>query len=398
MRYGRTNLRRSAKAPSGDHAEVVSKIEVMAATASQPHAYMLYAVTGSQRIGKAGFDRCPWHPNPWGLLCVFMTIVSMIAPVFAQEIAATPYDAAIEAARERVVKLYGGGFGRERGYGSGVLVSPDGLVVTTLSVLLESPALRVVLPDGGRYPCQIVKRDQRRQLALLKIEATDLAYFDISDSTRLAVGAYVLAAANPFKVADGPEPVSISVGILAGRAPLDARRRAQEYEYVGEVLMTDMIVATPGSAGGALLDLDGRLVGLIGKPVISRRTNTWMNYALPCEEIAAFLREPEANAFETQENTHGVEGAERANSGLLLFDVGGRGRPAYVERVRPGSPAFEAGIRPNDLILTVAGEPIATCDDFYRAWAGLRGDLRVEITLKRGDEIISAELPAEGRQ
>ena len=308
-----------------------------------------------------------------------------------------PFDLAIEAARTRVVKLYGGGLGRTHGYGSGVLVSSDGQVVTTLSVLLESPALRVVLADGSRYPATILRRDETRQLALLKIEAEGLEFFKLTDSAHLRTGDWLIAAGNPFKVADGPEPISVATGVLAGRANLAALRRKQEFSYMGPVLITDVITSTPGSAGGALLDIEGRFVGLIGKTVTSKRTNTWINYALPCEQIAAFVRgdsEPTKSFVENEE----TPSPQRPDLGIVLFDVGGRERPAYVERVRPDSPAAAAGICSNDLILSLGGEAIGTCEDFYAVRARLHVNEQVTVVLKRASSVETVELTVGARQ
>ncbi len=351
-------------------------------------------------------------------------------------------------AQERVVKLYGAAIGREKAYGSGVVISPDGQIVTALSVLLEGRSLRAVLPDGRALPAQILARDERRQLALLKVDAAHLPYFELPGSpggkqsergsatdrpeagppatNRSAVGHpaeagieagdWVIAAANPFNVAEGPEPVSISVGVLAGRVNLAARHRAQDFPYEGPVLLTDIIVTAPGSAGGALLDLDGRLVGVIGRPVISRYTNTWVNFAVPVEEVAAFVASAQpalaggdARAAEgqkvatgtatapagdsgTMQPAAGADSAREVELGIQLFDVGGRVRPAYVERVRPGSPAARAGLRANDLIVSLDGQPVASCEDFARLVSRLQPGRPVSLVVKRGDELKPLDL------
>ena len=201
-------------------------------------------------------------------------------------------------------------------------------------------------------------------------------------------------------MAAGPEPISVAVGLFSGRADLSARRHAQDFAYVGPVLITDVIVATPGSAGGALVDVDGGFVGLIGKAVISKRTNTWANYALPSEQIAAFISETSVAQAPSDSTVEQHSSASRARPelGLRLFDVGGRARPAYVERVRPDSPVREAGIHPNDLILSLADESIATCDDFYDALETLRVGQQITIVIKRGEEAKSLELTVRGRE
>ena len=156
---------------------------------------------------------------------VSVLLLAASAAALAQE-GAGPFDLAISAARQRVVKIYGGGIGREHGYASGVLISADGQIVTALSSLLESPALRAVLPDGRRFPASVTRRDNRRQLALLKIDADSTPYFKLADSSELVPGQWLISAANTFKVADGREPVSIAVGVFSGRTTLAARRRA----------------------------------------------------------------------------------------------------------------------------------------------------------------------------
>jgi serine protease Do len=77
------------------------------------------------------------------------------------------------------------------------------------------------------------------------------------------------------------------------------------------------------------------------------------------------------------------------------MDYGARDRPAYVERVRPDSPAQRAGIRPNDLIMTVNGERVATCDDFFGALGSIPPEQRIDLVLKRGDELLPVQLEAE---
>jgi serine protease Do len=304
-----------------------------------------------------------------------------------------PLGDVLAAAQQRVVKLYGAGIGRVRGYGCGVIVSPDGRIVTVLSSLLESEAPRVVLPDGRRFTAVVVARDPHRQLALLRIDASDLPFFPLGHSAHLTPGDWLVAAGNPFKVAEGAEPVSVSLGVFAGRTTLEARRRAQDFPYNGPILLTDAIVSTPGSAGGALLDIHGTLVGLIGKEVESRRTNTWLNYALPVEEIAAFLAAAESG--DREEAVTPPAATARVDLGIRLFDLGGRVRPAYVERVRPGSPAARAGVQADDLIVSLNGQPIATCEEYSQRLGALPAGRPVELLLKRGQQLLTVTIDPE---
>ncbi|TWT45664.1 putative serine protease HhoB precursor [Phycisphaerae bacterium RAS1] len=308
---------------------------------------------------------------------------------------ASPFAGAIDAAQARVVKLYGGAIGREQGYGSGVLVSADGKIVTALSSLLEGRSIRAVLADGRVLTARVTARDEHRQLAILQVESANLPYFELGSSEHLEPGDWVLSAANAFKVADGPEAVSVSVGVLAGRARLEARRRAQDFPYDGLVLLTDVIIATPGSAGGALVDAEGRLVGVIGKSVTSKLTNTFANFAIPVEEVAAFVAQPDAKPQDGSASPSQAE-FSALRLGLRLFNVGSRRPPPFIERVRPGSPAQAAGLRAGDLVLSVNGRTTEACADVEELLRTALADKPLTIVVKRGESVLPFELkPAE---
>lgn len=307
------------------------------------------------------------------------------------------YAAAITATRPRVVKLYGAGIGRTKAYGTGIVVSADGRILTVMTALLESPMLNAVFDDGRRLPARVVRRDETRRLALLEVDSADpldAPCFDLAaDAPELAPGEPVLAAANVFRVADGPEAVSFSAGAFGGLARLDARRRTQDFPYTGDVLLTDVIVATPGSAGGALVDVRGALVGMIGPMVISNATNTWLNYALPTAELRLFVdggdSTPDGRGFAAAE----ASGLTPVAFGIRLFDVGGRVRPAYVERVRAGTPADAAGVMPDDLIISINNQSVQTCDDVRARLAALRTGAAIELLVKRGDDVVMLNIP-----
>jgi serine protease Do len=327
-----------------------------------------------------------------GLFTLLLAGLSLGALAAAQPPAAdSAFAAAIGVAHQRVVKLHGAAFGREPGYGSGVLISADGRIVTTLSAMLAGRTLRAVLPDGRVLPAEVLMEDEQRHLALLKVAADGLPFFEWGSSAHLAPGDWIISAANPFKVADGPEPVSVGVGTFSARTDLAAVHRAQDFPYEGPVLLVDMVVSTPGSAGGALVDADGRLVGLIGRAVTGKHTGTWINYALPVEEVAQFVR---GEPYRPADGDADATAADRlAALGIRLLDLGGRLRPAYIERVCPASPADNAGLRPNDLVVAVNGAVVSSCQDLRRALRPAAGLDSVTLIVKRGDEITVITVP-----
>lgn len=310
-----------------------------------------------------------------------------------------PLEAAIARVTPRVVKIFGARIGRDHGYGSGVIISADGRIVTTLSLMLEGQSLKVVTADGVEHPASIVARDEVRQLALLKIGADGLPSFELAASPLPKPGDWVIAAGNPFQVAQGDEPVSIGLGVVSAETTLSGRRRAADYPYTGPVVLVDVLIATPGYAGGALVDLEGRLVGVIGNAVINDLTNTWINYALPTAEIAAFVEAADRGETQRVATTMGAGApgeavAARVDLGIRLFEIGGRNKPAFVERVRMGSPAREAGLQRDDLVLSVNGRTVGDCEAFHAAVSGLKPGDEVELVVKRKNELKTVKLRA----
>ncbi|HWL93456.1 MAG TPA: trypsin-like peptidase domain-containing protein [Phycisphaerae bacterium] len=294
---------------------------------------------------------------------------------------------AVSGAQPAVVKLYGRGIGREHGYGTGFIVSSDGQIVTTQSLLVAGRSIRAVTSDGREYDADLVRHDDSRNLALLKIDGKDLPHISLISSDALQPGDPVIALGNWFKVAEGEEPVSVSRGILSLRTQLDARRLTQDFDYAGPVLIIDAITANPGAPGGPLLDIDGRCVGVIGLIVEASATNTRLNYAVPAEEVVSFLSGQSAPASQGA-----IEGAVEGEPflGIRLSKLGFRQVSAYVERVVPGSPAAEAGVKKDDLILTVDGRHIADAESFEEVVNELKPGQSIEIVLKRGEKLIRA--------
>lgn len=321
---------------------------------------------------------------------VVITAAPNVAPVMAQESIA-PLTA---ATADCVVKLYGPKVGREHGYGTGVLVSSDGRILTTLSLLVNLHGVKAVLADGRHFEAELERADEVRQLALIKIDARNLPHLSPQSSADLQQGDTVIALGNWFKIADGREPVSVCKGILGLRTTIDAMRLAQETDIQGEVLVLDALTANPGAAGGPLLDAKGRFVGLVGKIIESATTNTRINYAIPGESIVAFLGGDNVSA------STGTPPPAKAPTGkpfvgIRLSKLGYRQVAAYVERVSRNSPADKAGIRPDDLILAIDGQRIRDVSSYEEIVAKLMPGQSVPFTVKRGPEVLTLTLQVE---
>lgn len=305
------------------------------------------------------------------------------------------YASAVQDAWRRTVKVYGATAGNVEGYATGLIVSPDGDILTGTGVYLTGSRVRVAIPGKGIVEASLVRQHRRLQLALLKVDTPTPDFFDLSTSSPPQRGDWVLTVSNAFKVAEGDEPLSVSLGIVSLPTSLEAMRGRRDVAYAGELVLIDAISANPGAAGGAVITPQGQLVGMIGRVIESGDTNTRLNYAVPAEALKKFLA---GESDETTNPTPTTEGPP-GELGIRLFGLGGVGgdEPAYVDRVVPGSAAAAAGIRPDDLVVSIDGERIGTVAEYRARTAKVIAGVETVVVVKRGDELLRLILIPKGR-
>ena len=306
----------------------------------------------------------------------------LCATVRADERKDNPFAKAIDMAQDRCVRLYGAGIGREKGYASGIIVSPNGHIITAQGIYLSGARLRVAMRDGRIYEAKVEKRSESLQVALLKIDAKTPKYFELSKKAVVTKGDWVMSVSNAFKVADRGEALSVNLGVITMRAQLDARHRTQDVDYDGDVLMYDAITSNLGAAGGAVVTADGKLAGMIGKLIASTSTNTRLNYAVPADQLRKFMDGEEPKKVQPKV----AEG--KPFLGIRLFKLSGKRAPAYVDRVTSGSPAAKAGIRKDDLVLVLGSEVVRSVRDYDEAFKELHPGDEIEIVVKRKNTIV----------
>lgn len=296
---------------------------------------------------------------------------------------------AIAAAQARTVKIYGAGIGRVTGYGTGILVSANGEILTTQGAYLSTENLRVGTPDGKIHRAKIVRRDIGLQLALLSIEADTPDYFSLN-AKPVKTGDWVLAVTNAFKVADGEEPLSVTLGVVSLRTRLDARRGFHNVDYTAEAILIDAITSNPGASGGAVVTAQGELAGMVGKVAASNQTGTRLNYAVPADILADFI------AGKT--NTPAVAEIKKGDLGIRLFRLGGRNAPAFIDRVIKGSAADKAGLKSDDLVVAIDGRPIKNAADFTKQASAIVADKEILVIVKRNNELIQTPITPTAAQ
>ena len=327
-----------------------------------------------------------------GCICL-IAIPLMTSATHAQGLVET-----VAVAKTKMVKIYGaGGFSGLEDYQTGISISADGHILTSWSHVLDTDVVAVVLDDGRRYEAKLVGHDPRIEIAVLKIEAEDLPFFNLDDSTDARPGDVVLALTNLYGVATGNEPVSVQLGTITAVAPLDGERTGGRLPYKGSVYVVDAMTSNPGTPGGAMVDRAGNLVAMVGKDLKRANQNIWMNYGMPTMAMQQSIEDILAGKL-----IAGGSNDERQPPGepmtlellgfALVPDVVGK-TPPFVDRVIPSSSASSV-LQKDDLILFVNDQLVASCSHVVAELGWIHRDDPVTLTLQRGQEIVTVDLEA----
>jgi serine protease Do len=277
---------------------------------------------------------------------------------------------------------------REKALGSGVIVSPEGYILTNNHVIDGATDVRVTLSDKREFKASIVGADPKTDVAVLKIDAKNLAPITIGDSSKVQVGDVALAIGNPFGVGQ-----TVTKGIISatGRGGLGI----EDYE---DFLQTDAPI-NPGNSGGALINDRGELVGL-NTAIISHGSggSQGIGFAVP----ANLARQVMDQVLKTG---HVV----RAYLGIYPQDVTPAMAKAFGEKdsqgivvgdVSPNSPAQAAGIQRGDIILQINGKPVSDSNQLRMSVSMMQPGTELKLkTLRNGAErdatVKLAEMPTE---
>ena len=306
----------------------------------------------------------------------------------------------IDQVQPRIVKIYGaGGFRGMEAYQSGILISPEGHILTVFSYVLDTDFITVTLGDGRKFEeAKLVGADPKLEVAVLKIDAGELPHFDLTQAVEVEAGARVLAFSNLFGVATGDEPASVQHGVVSVKTKLEARRGVFETPYRGPVYVLDAMTNNPGAPGGALVTRHGELVAMLGKELRNALNNTWLNYAVPMEELRDSVEKIRAGQFIPGEDDQPSPKPERAleleTLGIVLVPDVLMRTPPYVDYVRGDSPAARAGMQPDDLILLLGDQLIQSCKSLREELEYIDFEDRIELTVLRGSELVTVALQA----
>jgi serine protease Do len=260
---------------------------------------------------------------------------------------------------------------RQRGLGSGVILRPDGYIVTNRHVVDESDNVEVQLYDGRSFDAEIVGQDAYSDLAVLKIDEKDLPSIQVGSSDSLSVGQWVMAFGSPLS-----EELmnTVTAGIISA-----VGRFSNVGEGVQEYIQTDAAI-NPGNSGGPLVDLRGRLVGI--NTLIVSRTGGYqgIGFAIPVDTVKRVTDQLIADGTVNRARLGVRYGAA---SPALIEALGLPRGAAQVGSVDGSSPAEEAGVEPGDVIVAVDGKELNDHRELSASISDKAPGDRVRLTLYR---------------
>jgi serine protease Do len=261
----------------------------------------------------------------------------------------------------------------EEGVGSGFIVSSDGYILTNTHVVDNATRVTVRLTDRREFQAKVVGSDDKSDVALLKIDAKNLPTVKIGDPSRLRPGEWVVAIGSPFNFQN-----SVTAGIVSaiGREV----RGGSAYNYVN-FIQTDVAV-NPGNSGGPLFNMSGEVVGINSQIYSNTGSYAGLSFAIPID-IANNVR---TQLAATGHVTRGRIGVSIQQVTAALAESFGLDRPrgAAVSSVDSGGPADKAGLKPEDIILSVNGRKIEQSSELPALIAGIRPGSSADLEIWRG--------------
>jgi serine protease DegQ len=273
---------------------------------------------------------------------------------------------------------------QQTGLGSGVIVSPEGYLLTNHHVVEDAVEIEVQLADGRQTRARLVGSDPETDIAVLKVDLDKLPVIALGSTTALQIGDAVLAIGNPFNVGQ-----TVTAGIVS----------ALERNRLGDSLFQNFIqtdaAINPGNSGGALVDGAGSLVG-INTAIFSRTGGSLgIGFAVPVD-TARLVMEQLIRGGEIKRGWIGVEprdlSADVAESLNLPVKNG-----VLITGVLQDGPAARGGLRPGDVVMRVGEQAVANTSQLLAAVAALAPQSKVAIGVQRGAQALTVEVTVAAR-
>src|SRR6201995_1631320 len=260
----------------------------------------------------------------------------------------------------------------EHGLGSGVIVSSDGYILTNNHVVNQASEIQVVLNDGRQFTAKVIGTDPQTDVALIKIDAENLPALTLTDSSKVEIGDVVLAIGNPFGVGQ-----TVTKGIVS------AKDRTTSGDGDEDFIQTDAAI-NPGNSGGALVDTDGRLIGINSAILTRSGGNQGIGFAVP-SDLCRWVMDSLVKNGHVERGLLGVMIQDLTPDLAKAFKLN-QMTGALVGDVSPGSPAAKAGLKSGDVITQFDGQAIQNASQLKLRVAETAPGSKVPVIVNRNGE------------
>ncbi|HKV48225.1 MAG TPA: DegQ family serine endoprotease [Candidatus Acidoferrales bacterium] len=266
---------------------------------------------------------------------------------------------------------------REQSLGSGVIITPDGTIITNNHVVDGATDIKVGLSDKREFTAKVIGTDASTDIAVLKINATDLPTMKFGDSSDLHVGDIVLAVGDPYGIGE-----TATMGIVSATG----RSLGGTIENYEDFIQTDASI-NPGNSGGALVNLRGNLIGINtailsnGEGMGGQGGNEGIGFAIPID-MAHNVMEQLVTHGKVSRGMLGVYPQDVSEALAKQFGLSQAGG-ALVTQVEPGKPADKAGIQRGDIILKLNGQPVTSANDLRLRISQMAPGTNVKLEIER---------------
>ncbi len=283
---------------------------------------------------------------------------------------------AVASLRIRRSDRYGDG-----GAGSGVVITPDGFLVTSAHVVAQARHATASFIDGTEYELDVVGADALSDLAVARARAASLEPIQVGDADSLRVGQLVVAIGNPLGFSG-----SVTSGVVSGLGRSLATADGNGHRrFVEDVIQTDAAL-NPGNSGGALADWRARLVG-----VNTAVAGMGLGLAVPINSTTQAILSALMRNGRVRRAFLGIAGGTRPLTPALMAKFG-RKAGVEVQEVVAGSPAAAANLRAGDVIVEVDGTGVAKAGDLQRLMVEARIGARITLKVVRDDKLVSLDV------
>ena len=293
-----------------------------------------------------------------------------------------------------------------RGSGSGVIITPDGYIVTNNHVIENASQIEVILPDKRAFKGKLIGRDPSTDLALIKVEGKSLPMVELGDSDNVQVGEWVLAVGYPLSLNS-----TVTAGIVSakGRSIGILDRPSRENYPQGDQVPTGSAIESfiqtdaainPGNSGGALVNTTGQLIGI--NAAIASQTGSYAGYgfAIPVNLVKKIVSDFRKYG-EVKRGYLGVSFPAPTVEDQILREQGinpASIKGVYITGVQPGSGAAAAGLKAGDIIQSINGVPVTSSAEFSERIARQRPGDKVELSYLRGKNTGNVSVTLKGEE